>query len=325
MGFFFTGDHATGGLLADRLLYLAQCESSPASLAFACRVQVDVNFYQGNLTRVEEHFTRWGGFLNAHGFRQVFGAAVGAASVAGHCAAVMGHADCARQRIEHALALARNNNNPYDLAAASTLESWLYCMLRDPQRAAVAAASGLAIAEEHSIPFVRNHSRTTIGWAEARLGDASEGVAMIREGLAGFAETGSRIGITDFITRLADAQALDGKIDDALVTIEEALLANPGELVFRPNALTCRGDLHIKVGQPHLAEADFREAIALAQKMEAKLWELRATISLAPLLASQGSRDEACRMLADIYQWFTEGFDTPDLIDAKALLEQLGA
>ncbi len=72
-----------------------------------------------------------------------------------------------------------------------------------------------------------------------------------------------------------------------------------------------------------LAEADFREAIALAQSMGAKAWELRATMSLARLIASQGRREEARTMLAEIYNWFTEGFDTADLIDAKALLDQL--
>jgi tetratricopeptide (TPR) repeat protein len=95
--------------------------------------------------------------------------------------------------------------------------------------------------------------------------------------LAGLAEAGSKVGITDHLTRLAQAQALDGKIDDAVITIEEALQANLEELVFRPNALTCRGDLRLILGQTELAEADFREAIALAHKMQAKAWELRAT------------------------------------------------
>jgi predicted ATPase len=75
--------------------------------------------------------------------------------------------------------------------------------------------------------------------------------------------------------------------------------------------------------QPDLAEADFREAIALAQKMQAKAWELRATMSLARLLAKQGRRDEARAMLARIYNWFTEGFDTLDLKEAKALIDEL--
>jgi predicted ATPase len=84
-----------------------------------------------------------------------------------------------------------------------------------------------------------------------------------------------------------------------------------------------RGQLRLKTGQPELAEADFRGAIALAHNMSAKAWELRATMSLAALLAKNGRRDEARTMLAEIYGWFTEGFDTRDLKDAKALLEEL--
>jgi predicted ATPase len=162
-----------------------------------------------------------------------------------------------------------------------------------------------------------------LGWARAQLGGASEGVSIIRQGLAGFAETGTKMGLIDHLKRLAEAQALDGKIDDALITIDEALQANPEPLIFRPNALTCRGDLRFKVGQTESAEADFREAIALAQKMTAKAWELRATISLARLLHDTGRRDEARTQLSEIYNWFTEGFDTADLIDAKALLDEL--
>jgi len=167
--------------------------------------------------------------------------------------------------------------------------------------------------------------RTTLGWARAQLGSAGEGLTLIRQSLAGLAEAGSRVAITDQLTRLAEALALDGKIDDAVITIEEALQANPEELVFRPNALTCRGDLRLKVDQTQLAAADFRDAIAVAQKMQAKAWELRATISLARLLASQGRRNEARTLLADIYGWFTEGFDIADLKDAKALLDRLGS
>jgi predicted ATPase len=165
--------------------------------------------------------------------------------------------------------------------------------------------------------------RTTLGWARAQLGHAGDGVAVIRQGLAGLVEAGVKMLITASLTRLAEAQALDGKIDEALITIEDALHANPEELVSRPNALTCRGELQLKLGQIELAEADLREAIVLSQKMKAKAWELHATMSLERLLDRQGRRDEACTMLADIYNWFTEGFDTADLKDAKSLLDQL--
>jgi predicted ATPase len=163
-----------------------------------------------------------------------------------------------------------------------------------------------------------------LGWARAQLGSAGEGVALIRQGVAGSVEAGVRLTITDKLTALAEAQALDGKTDDALITIEDAPRANTEELVFRANILICRGELRLRLGQSELAEADFREAIALAQKISAKAWELRAATSLARLLNEQGRRDEARTMLAEIYNWFTEGFDTADLKDAKALLDQLG-
>ncbi len=147
---------------------------------------------------------------------------------------------------------------------------------------------------------------------------------LIRHGLASLVESGARIGITDFLTKLAEAQALDGATADALATIEDALTANPEELIYRPHGLTCRGELRLTLGQRDLAEADFRDAIALARTMQAKAWELRATMSLARLLADQGQRAEAHTMLAEIYNWFTEGFDTADLKEAKGLLEELG-
>jgi tetratricopeptide (TPR) repeat protein len=127
------------------------------------------------------------------------------------------------------------------------------------------------------------------------------------------------------LTYLAEAQALDGAVADALRTIDEALRANPQELFLRPEALRVRGELRLRQGDSGLAETDFREAISLAQKMSGKAWELRATASLARLLKQQGKADEARQTLAEIYNWFTEGFDTADLKDAKALLEELEA
>jgi tetratricopeptide (TPR) repeat protein len=156
------------------------------------------------------------------------------------------------------------------LALARYVEGWLGCLLREPKRAEVADAQALAIAEEHGFPIVMNITRPVLGWARAQLGRAGEGVALIRQGVAGLFEAGVRAGITEHLTRLAEAQALDGKLDDALITVEEALHANPEELGLRPNALTCRGELRLKVGQTELAEADFREAIALAQTCRRK-------------------------------------------------------
>ena len=106
---------------------------------------------------------------------------------------------------------------------------------------------------------------------------------------------------------------------------ERAFKANPGAPVFRPEILRLRGELRLKHRQIDAADSDSREAISLARGIGAKAWELRATMSLARLLNKRGCRDEARAMLADVYGWFTEGFDTADLKDAKALLDELSA
>jgi tetratricopeptide (TPR) repeat protein len=122
---------------------------------------------------------------------------------------------------------------------------------------------------------------------------------------------------------LAAAQERAGAIADALETLEQALQLNPAEMFYRPEIFRLRGELRLKQGQTESAEADFREAIALAQKMGAKAWELRTTMSLARQLRETGRPEEARTALAKIYNWFTEGFDTADLKDAKALFEEL--
>ena len=121
------------------------------------------------------------------------------------------------------------------------------------------------------------------------------------------------------------ALAREGAVVDAVETIEQTIQSNPPELHSRPEILRLRGELRLKQRQIELAEADFREAIALARTMSAKAWELRATMSLARLLRDTNRRDQARAMLAEIYGWFTEGFDTADLKDARELLDELEA
>jgi class 3 adenylate cyclase/tetratricopeptide (TPR) repeat protein len=320
---FVSGDFLTGGALADRILYLAQRDASPASLAFGHHTQHSVHSFRGDLIAAEEHFGHLKGFLEAENFRQAPGAVAVAVGNASRNAWILGYADKARTRMAQMIVFDSESKNIFGSVFTRFLESWLYRFRREPRRVEAVATLALAVCEEHDFPWLRGQVSTLLGWAQAQLGSPGEGVSIIRQGLADLAESGSKLGITDQLTRLAEAQALDGKIDDALVTIQEALKANPEELAFRPNILTCRGELQIEVGQPELAEADFREAITLGQKMQAKAWELRATTSLARLLVSQGRRDEARTVLAEIYGWFTEGFDTADLKDAKTLLDQL--
>ena len=186
-----------------------------------------------------------------------------------------------------------------------------------------AAHQALALSEEHGFSLPKAVSQGILGWAQAQLGSAGEGVSSLRRSLAIHAENSSRLMISDSLTRLAEAQVLDGAIEDALSTLEDALKADPEELVYQPNILTRRGELRFKTGHLELAEADFREAIDRAQKMKAKALELRASTGLARMLLARGDRAAARDLLAPVYGWFTEGLDTADLKDAKALLGQL--
>jgi hypothetical protein len=175
------------------------------------------------------------------------------------------------------------------------------------------------------MPQPAAYTRFVLGQARAQLGRTTEGTALIREGIASLLRIGMRLTTPYLLTELAVAQEREDAIANALETVEQALLANPKELGYRPETLRIYGELRLKQGQTEPAEADFRASIALAQRMTAKAWELRSTMSLARLFDSQGKREEARTMLAEIYGWFTEGFDTADLKDAKALLDELSS
>src|SRR5262249_46924105 len=153
-------------------------------------------------------------------------------------------------------------------------------------------------------------SRCLLGHARAQLGRPADGIELIWRGITELLDTGSRIVLSLCNTLLAVAQQRAGSLDDALETAEKALEVTPEVLVYRPDTLRVRGQLRLAKGQPELAEADFRDSIKLAQSMGAKAYELRTAISWARLLASQGRSHEARTMLAEIYNWFTEGFDT---------------
>ena len=142
--------------------------------------------------------------------------------------------------------------------------------------------------------------------------------------MTAYRANGSLLWVPVFLTWLAEAQALGGALAESLRTLVEALTVNPDERFWRPETLRVRGDIRRQQGEDELAEADFRAAIALAREMSAKAWELRAATSLARLWCERGRHAEARDLLAPVYGWFTEGFDTADLKDAAALLAELG-
>jgi tetratricopeptide (TPR) repeat protein len=317
-----SGHFPAAGTLADQALDLAVRDGRPTSLAMAHYAQLLVRYWRGDLAGVEEHFTTGLAFFDDPSFRQLPVRPVLAFAYGGFNAWLLGRADVARDRMAQAMAAA-DPNNPFDVVFSDFFAAFFRVFLGEYDHAEALAAQALARAEKHQFPDVVALSRVLLGQARAQLGRAAEGAALIRQGIVGALESGFRWGITYLLGALAEAQAVAGAVADGLQTVEQALQANPDELVWRPENLRRRGELRLAQGQTELAEADFREAIALAQQMGAKAWELRATISLARLLTQQGHREDARAMLAEIYNWFTEGFDTRDLQDAKSLLAEL--
>jgi predicted ATPase len=217
---------------------------------------------------------------------------------------------------------AANGKSAFDVTLSWIDAAELQAYMREYQQAEALAMRGLELAQQHQFPFLAAYSRCILGRARAQLGLADEGVALIRQGLAGLLQAGVRARISNYTAYLAEAQERRGAIAEALETVEQALQANPDELAYRPEILRVRGELRLKAGQAQLALADFNESILLARRLVAKAWELRAITSLARLLVNQGRCVEARAMLAEIYNWFTEGFDTADLKEAKALLDE---
>jgi predicted ATPase len=319
-----TGDYAGAAAIADHILDLARRQGQDTEhLALAHYVQVQRRFYSGDLIGAEEQFARLSELIQTFGLRQATGITPITIGVTGLGAWIMGRADSARERIARAMAFAKDSNQPYDLAMALLFEGYLHRFQREPRQVEAVGAQLLSLSEEHGFAYARDLARGLVGWARAQLGRTAEGVSLIRQALAGFEKSGARVGNTDVLTRLAEAQVLDGATNEALDTIELALKENAEELVFRPNTLRYRGKLRLKVGQSELAEADFVDAITVAQRMSAKAWELRATMSMARLWRDQGKRQQAHDLLAPVYGSFTEGFDTPVVQDARALLDQL--
>jgi predicted ATPase len=166
------------------------------------------------------------------------------------------------------------------------------------------------------------------GWAMAEQGRNEEKIAQIQEGLAVLRATGAELNRPYFLCLLAEVCMETGRLDNALSALTEALAAadHHEERHHEAEIHRLKGELLLRHDNSNAAEAQscFLRAIEIARNQSAKSWELRATISLSQLLDKQGRRDEARAMLADIYGWFTEGFDTADLKDAKALLDDLG-
>jgi tetratricopeptide (TPR) repeat protein len=200
---------------------------------------------------------------------------------------------------------------------------------REPQAVLPHAEEAVALAAENGFRDFLNWGRFNHGWALAELGQPERGITEMEAGLAGFRNYGGALWRCDAIALLAQNYSRMGRTGVALAMLNEALehMQRSGESVDEAETLRIKGEMLLKRdgGAADQAEHCFRTAREVARAQAAKWWELRTSVSLARLLERTSHRDEARAMLAEIYNWFTEGFETADLKDAKALLDRLSS
>jgi predicted ATPase len=238
----------------------------------------------------------------------------------------LGYPDQALTRGSAAIAEARGLAHPPSLAASLALGAGLLWLVGDNTALDRRSDELAAVATEQGFPFWRAQGAIYRGWAKVKNGDVAEGISLLRSGSAAFRATGAEQWMPQNIALLARACGIAGQIDEAVTLLDDALqiVERTGERWFAAELNRRKGQLLLRQGQSEAAEELYCRALSIAVEQEAKLWELRAAVSLARLRRDQGLRAEARDLLAPIYGWFTEGFDTPDLKEAKALLDQLG-
>jgi predicted ATPase len=335
--------------LGGRLLTLAGSLQDPVLLLQAHHAMWTTSFYLGELPSAHEHTERGMALYNvqqtpSHAF--LYGG-----HDPGACCQVMGalilwslgYPDQALQKSHEALNLARELSHPYSLANTLACSAIFHQLRREAHLTQRRAEAAVTLSTEQGFPFWLAWGSVLQGWALAEQGQREEGVAQIRQGLAAYRAIGGEMMRSQFLALLAEVHGKMGQADEGLMDLAEALAAvdKTGERRWEAELYRLKGELTLQKFQASNskvsitesesltanlqceAEAWFLKAVEIAHKQQAKSLELRATTSLARLLAKQGPRDKARTMLADIYNWFTEGFDTADLRDAKALLDEL--
>jgi predicted ATPase len=238
----------------------------------------------------------------------------------------LGYPDQAEEQAKQALELARVLGHPFTLCDVLAFAGcMLNVMRRDAESLKRHADALVKLSNEKGLSGWIWTGACHLGDALVLLGEYQEGIKQMRKGMAANQALDEWLFITGFMRSLAEAQLKLGRTEQALNTLDQAFIRveDTGERHWEAELHRLKGELLLALDDRAGAEASFQEAIQVARRQHARSWELRSTISLARLWQEQGRRDEARGMLGEIYAWFSEGFDTPDLLEAKALLEEL--
>jgi predicted ATPase len=239
----------------------------------------------------------------------------------------LGYPDTALRHMQDALSLAKVI--PNSLTYAYVLTGIIWCHQHRREIEAIQKYSDMVIALSIEQGFAHRlaQGQCLRGWARAAQGDCETGLAEMCQGLAAYRATEAALYLPYYYAMLSEIHGLMGERQTALCLLSEALAAveSTGECIYAAELYRLKGEFLLNLSADNTSEAVscYQKALSTAQSQSTKLWELRAATSLARLWQSQHKRREAYDLLAPVYNWFTEGFETPDLIEAKSLLNEL--
>jgi len=329
----WAGDHRWGKELAEPCLSLALKEGDPALLGPAHESVGRNAIFRGEFSKCRRHYEA---ILQLDydpekhpDPRYMLGWELSsiARGMLGWCLWKLGYPDQGLERCREAVAHAAKNN-PIGLCYVQFYETFVHQFRRAvPATRASLSKSRRAAADKGLAPLWEGPALVTEGWCRAAEGDLEGGIECLRLGHADMKSKGLGVARAWALMVLADVFRAGGRAEEALVALEEsaALSAASDEHLYESEQLRIKGEslLQLDVPRPEEAEPALREAMAVARRQEAKSFELRAATSLGRLLRDTGRPEEALGILREVYDWFTEGFDTADLKDASALLHQL--
>jgi len=332
-------EHQKSIRLTERILHLAQRMEDPLQLAMAHWGMGAVLLNVGDLLSARGHFEQLIAFYDPqehHSLAFIYGQDPGVSARAWTAWILwfLGYPDQALARSQEALALAQELDHPFTLCFTLNIAGSFFDQLRREDLAVRERNEAMMqLAAEEGFPLFQVLGTVFQGWTQAMAGPGEAagpapveaGIAQIRQGVTTWQAMGTGMQRPHLLGLLAEAYGSAGQAEEGLHVLAEALafVQSSDERYYEAELYRLRGELLRMQGDETEAEASFQTAIEVARRQQAKSWELRATTSLARLWQRQGWRAKARERLAEIYGWFTEGFDTVDLKEARAVLKEL--
>jgi len=332
-------EHGAALEFTEQMMNLARKADDRLSLAVTHSLHGTLSFIMGEWSSALEHLGQMNAYYNpqehSH-FGFIYGQDPGIISLCS-TASVLWCLGCQDQALEQSrkmLAVARQVGHPFSLAAALAMDSLFHLLRRDVGALEVRGKEVAELGEEKGFLFIIGVGKFKLGWVAARQGRVEEGLAQLHQALEIYRATGVRFTLTDLLGSLAEAYGMAGEMEKGLEFMAQALaeVERGGERYFEAELYRIKGELLLKKAErkdraamEREAETCFRQSLDVARRQMAKSFELRTAISPSRLLKKQGKSSEAKKLVEGIYGWFTEGFDMPDLREAKSLIEELSS